>query len=237
MWIFGKRSQEDDRPKVVTFTSGQLAYAKEHGLRALCGLLMDRHSECRVCPFCGRHSEEDIEQVIVQVAMQTDAKSGEPILALYFSKGVLPPGIEQIDDVATEWAPRLSFAEEMPRRKAVVNLLDNGCYYAQWGPIANPTRGDYSTGMLDWDQSILTFYCDPEPGHTRWHYWESQITPGQQLVPEYRCLQLRGEWWIIDIDRDRNMVQQVATLTVADNPDHLGRMSRPGYVVVTTEPQ
>ena len=220
MGIFRKRSQKGDAPRLVEFTSWQLAYAKEHGLRALCGLLMDRHDDCKICTFCGSHSAGGIQQVIVQVAMQTDARGGDPVLALYFSKGVLPDGIEQIDDVVREWAPRLTFAEEVPNRKAVVNLLDDGCYYAQWGPIANPTRGDYSTGMLDRSQHNLAYYCNPEPSYTRWQYWESQITPGQQVVPEYRCLQLRGEWWIIDIDRGRNMIQQVAALTVANNPNH-----------------
>lgn len=73
---------------VVPFTSGELPYVKWHGLRALAGLLMDRHSSCTVCPFCGVHDpsdEADLTQVIVQPIGQEDIQTGAPVLALYFS--------------------------------------------------------------------------------------------------------------------------------------------------------
>lgn len=201
---------------VIPFKSDALSYIKHHGIRALCGLLMDRHSECRFCPFCG--DPDDLISVIVNIITQTDAVSGNPIVALYFTKTTEVQGSDM--NVVTDWAPRLRYAEPAPSRKAAVALLDNGAYLTEYGHTTNPTEGDYSTGALDRYQGTIKFYCDPEPDFTRWQYWDSQITPGQQVVPELACIRLRGEWWIIDRDRERSMVQQVAALTVKDNPRH-----------------
>ena len=191
---------------VVPFTSTELPYIKEHGLRALCGLLMDRHSACTVCPFCGHHdpSDElaDVMQLIVHVEAQVDAHTGNPLVALYFSKAVLPDQGDAVDPVK-DWGAQVTYAEDVPTRKAVVNLLDNGAYHAQYGPITNPTSGDHSTGALDRTEWTLAFHCDPEPRYTKWRYWESGITPEQTVVPEFLCLRLRGEWWVIDRDREQ----------------------------------
>ena len=225
MWPFRKKPEKSQpEVKFVSFISSDLSYAKIHALRALCGLLMDRHSSCTICPFCGSH--DGTHQLIVHADMQTDAATNEPLLALYFCKATLPtdgPDPASIE----EWAPLLTYAESVPTRKAVVKLLDNGTYYAEYGPIANPVDGDYSTGMLDRSEWTLSFFCDPEPPYARWQYWESQMQPGQRVVPEFRCLQANGEWWIVDIDRERRMVQQVAAMTLADNPDHLAYRSIP----------
>ena len=222
MWPFRKTPKKSQEVKVVPFTSWDLSYAKYHGLRALCGLFMDRHSACTICTFCGSHN--GILQLIVHVEMQTDAITNEPLLALYFCKAEYPSDSSEAESIE-EWATRLTYAEAVPTRKAVVHLLDNGAYSAEYGPIANPTEGAYSTGALDREGGTLSFYCEPEPAYTRWQYWESEMLPGQKIVPEFRCLQARGEWWIVDIYRERRMVQQVAALTVADNPDHLARRS------------
>ena len=224
MWSFRKKPKKSQKAKFVPFASMDLSYAKSHGLRALCGLLMDRHSACTICPFCGIHGDNDILQLIVHVEMQSEATTGEPLLALYFCKGVYPSESPAANNIE-EWAVRLTYAEAVPQRKAVVNLLDNGAYYAEYGPIANPTQGNYSTGALDREEWTLFFYCEPEPAYTRWQYWESQVTPGQRVVPEFRCLQTGGEWWVVDIDREREMLHHVAAIAVADNPDHLDRQS------------
>ncbi|MCY4528934.1 MAG: hypothetical protein OXD46_07930 [Chloroflexi bacterium] len=222
MWSFRKKPKTSQEAKFVPFASMDLSYAKTHGLRALCGLLMDRHSACTTCPFCGINDDDDILQLIVHVEMQTDATTEKPLLAFYFCKAVYPSESPKANNIE-EWAARLTYAEAAPNRKAVVNLLDNGAYYAEYGPIANPTQGHYSTGSLAREDWTLFFYCNPEPTYTRWQYWESQVTLGQRVVPEFRCLQTQDEWWVVDIDRERKMVQQVAAITVADNPDHLGR--------------
>ena len=229
-WSVRDRSDILSRRKIIPFTSLELPYTKYHGLRALCGLFMDRHSACTVCPFCGSIDDADIEQVIVHVESQIAGETGEPLVALYFCKAKFRDNVEA--DSIEQWASWLQYAEDVPFRKAVVRLLDNGAYYAEYGPIANPTKGDYSTGMLDGQEWTLSYHCDPEPAHTRWQYWESDITPQQKVVPEFRCLQVRGAWWIVDIDRERRMVQQVAAMTVADNPNHLvNQQGRPGDTV------
>ena len=230
MPLFGKRAKKSAEPTIVPFTSAQLSDAKHHGLRALSGLLMDRHSACTLCPFCG--NPDDVMQLIVRVEMQTEATTGNPLLALY-SCNATDPSDSHVDSIVEEWAPRLTYAEAVPSRKAVVQLLDNGAYYAEYGPIANPTKGDYSTGQLNREEWTLYFHCDPEPAYTRWQYWESSITHEQQIVPEFCCLRLRREWWIIDRDRERRMVQLVAAITVADSPNHSG--DRKGYHVIVRE--
>ena len=187
-------------------------------------MFMDRHSACKVCPFCGSH-DGNIE-LIVHVEIQTDAETNQPLLALYFCKATYPTDSPEPESIE-EWAHRLTYAEAIPTRKAVVHLLNSGAYYAEYGPIANPVDGDFSTGMLDRSEWTLFFFCDPEPNYARWQYWESQMPPGQRVVPEFRCLRVNGEWWIVDIDRERKMVQQVAALTVADNPNHLAHRPIP----------
>ena len=224
MWPFRNTPKPSQEVKFVPFVSWDLSYAKYHGLRALCGLLMDRHSACPFCPFCG--SQDGIHQLIVHVAIQTDALTNEPIIALYFCKAEYPSDSPEAENIE-EWAFRLTYAEAVPARKAVVRLLDKGDYRAEYGWIANPTEGDYSTGALNREEGTLFFYCDPESAHARWQYWESQMLPGQKVVPEFRCLQARGEWWIVDIDREREIVQQVAAISVADRPDHLTRRPIP----------
>ena len=201
---------------VVSFESSELPYIKHHALRALCGLLMDRHSDCQVCPFCG--DSDAMIQVIVRVEGQVDAVSKAPVVALYFCKATEVVG-DNMDPVR-DWAFRVGYAESTPFRKAVVNLLGDGSYFAEYGPIANPTEGDYSTGQLDRTAPTYSFRCVPEPTHTQWHYWESELTANQRTVPEFLCLRLRGEWWVIDRDIEESGVQQVAALTVADNPAH-----------------
>ena len=225
MWPFHKRPEKSlPEVKFASFTSSDLSYAKYHALRALCGLFMDRHSACSICPFCG--SPSGTHQLIVHAEMQTDATTNEPLLALYFCNAT-PPSDGPKPDSIEAWAQLLTYAESAPSRKAVVRLLNNGTYFAEYGPIANPVHGDYSTGMLDRSEWTLPFSCDPEPAYARWQYRESQMPPGQRVVPEFRCLQTNGEWWIVDIDRERRMVQQVAALTVADNPDHSANRSVP----------
>ena len=43
---------------------------------------------------------------------------------------------------------------------------------------------------------------------------------GDWLVPTFHCLQVFGEWWVVDVDKSRGLAQQVAALEFADNPGH-----------------
>ena len=221
-FLIGEKPKRDkSTPKVVPFTSSELPYIKHHGLRALCGLLMDRKSSCTRGPFCGPRSTDGIEQFIVRVEGQIDAETCEPLVALYFCKTELLPLVGDEEGTLVEWASRMTYAEDVPSRKAVVQLLDDGTYIARLGEIANPTAGDYSTGMLDTTKPLLQYFCNPEPSHTRWTYFENELTPGQRVVPEFLCI--RGkDWWIVDRDLERDLLEHVAGLTVADNPNHPG---------------
>ena len=146
MWPFRKQPKKSQKAKFVPFASMDLSYAKSHGLRALCGLLMDRHSACTTCPFCGINDDDGIYQLIVHVEMQSDATTGAPLLALYFCKAKYPSESPEAISFGCgaactaawfdieEWAARLTYAEAVPDRKAVVHLLDTGAYYAEYGP-------------------------------------------------------------------------------------------------------
>ena len=39
-------------------------------------------------------------------------------------------------------------------------------------------------------------------------------------MPRYHCLQVFGQWWLVEMDRGRGRLQQVAGLQLADSPEH-----------------
>ena len=91
--------------ETVPFTSFELPYIKHHGLRALCGLLMDSHSACTADhPFC-RFPADSTFQFIVHVDGQTEGRTGEPVVALYFCQAASPSGYEA--DSIEDWAALL----------------------------------------------------------------------------------------------------------------------------------
>ena len=110
-------------------------------------------------------------------------------------------------------------AQATPHRKLVVFPPVGGVYEAMYGPILNPVEGDYSTGSAD-PESSRPLRGNPEPKHCRWRYWESELDKGDWLVPRFHCLQVSGEWWVVEMDRGRGLFQQVAGLEFADNPEH-----------------
>jgi hypothetical protein len=227
LWPFRRRDDSRNRPErgpvVVPFPDdiAELSVLKHHGLRALSSFLMARHSACRSPhPFCGPAvNVETVLYLIAHVVLQAGEADGRLFPAIYFTraKSGLPDTGELIEPF--DYVSHLDYAEETPSRKLVVDLISDGTRSIQYGPILNPTVGDYSTGRIDPD-NFRTVYCNPEPLHAKWQYWESQLTAGQQVVPEFRCLLLRGEWWIADADRQRGLAQQVAGLTLADDPNH-----------------
>ena len=42
-----------------------------------------------------------------------------------------------------EYVGLWGYADRMPDRKAVVNLMDDGTYFARYGPIVNPVESDF----------------------------------------------------------------------------------------------
>ena len=225
-WPF-RRKKATER-KVVPFPNNfeNSDVLKYHGIRALCGALMDRHTSClSPHPFCGhsghRQDGDSPYQLIANVIPQID-DTKEFILAIYFCKAQrgLDHESEGLAD-PLEYAALMTYAEPMPSRKLVAWLLDDGSYVGKFGKITNPVKGDYSTGRLDPDDS-RTLNCNPQPKHARWQYWTNNLGDSSRIVtvPEFHCLQVSGEWWIVDVDRVRGVSRQVAGLQFVDSPEH-----------------
>ena len=212
---------EKDALTVERFTSVDLPYIKRHALRALCGLLMNRHSECRVCPFCG-DSDRGLELIVNASCYLSE---NGPLIGLYFrGTAKLPPSYDGPElDVISDWGRGVRPHSAEPERTAVVQPLSNGMYLAHYGKVVGTTKGDHSSGYLDTQGGEIEYICDPEPDWTQWQYWDSDITEKQVTVPEFLCKRLRGEWWILDRDWGQGFVQQVAGLRVADCPGHLAK--------------
>lgn len=229
-WPFRKSTPKERKPRgsvPIPFPDDldDIATMKYHGLRALCGALMDRHSAClSPHPFCGPQGHwqkgDNAIQLIAHVIPQLTPDM-TPILGVYLCTAKVN---EQSSPVTTEselleHIAKFTYAESIPNLKMVVNLVDDGTYMAQFGPIQNPVNYDYSTGRVD-PNNIRLLYCNPEPSQVKWEYHDNSITEGQEVIPEYHCYQVYGSWWIVDVDRARGMAALVAGIQFADNPDH-----------------
>ena len=195
---------------------------RHHAVHALCGVLMDRHTDCRSPhPFCGpgHWNNGDVPtRLIAQAVPQTSAQ-GQDLIGIYLCPADGPVDSSGQQQDVVEFVTRLTYTRSTPDRKLVIFPPKDGVYPVQYGPIVNPVEGDYSTGQIDQSRQI-PFRSDPEPSHCRWQYWDSHLTKGDWLIPTFHCLQVFGEWWVVDVDRTRNIAQQVAALDFADNPDH-----------------
>ena len=244
-WPFRRKDDQPAPPPkagVIPF-SGDLtdtATLKYHGVRALCGMLMDRHDHCRIArahPFCGpyMHLKDDGGrlEVIAHVIPQGDESSPEPnLIGIYLCKGVNGMGpVEKPDPL--EYTALMMCADTKPLRKMAVQPISDGSYHIRHGEILNPVDGDHSTGRLD-TSTVTELRRDPEPAYTRWEYYDIQLVDGPLVtVPEFHCLQIRGEWWVVDVDKEKRTHQQLAALTVANNPDH-ARWGRGEHSIVTS---
>ncbi len=226
LWPFG-RKKTPARPEVtvVPFPPEleDLPVLKYHGLRALCGWFMDRHSECvSPHPWCRQPPGEGIMQLIAHVIPQVWEDGDGLLLAIYFTRAkgseLDQNSSEEVDPL--QYTVDMTYAEASPSRKLVVHMASDGTYVGNYGPILNPVEGDYSTGRLDQEADVRTFYCDPEPAGIKYQYWDTKLSAEQNVVPEFHCLRLRGEWWVVDFDRERGLAQQVAAISVMDNPKH-----------------
>ena len=243
LWPFGSRKNPPRRehqrpgPHDIVVTAGpvvlpfsadtfELPNAKRHGLRSLVGLLADRHSACQLQhPFCGNPPGpgEDFLMVVAFATSQQDENTGDPVMALYLCRAEPAAKYAETESEVDplEYTVFLATRDKVPNNKVVINLLSDGTYRGELGLIANPVEGDYSTGRLNRSVPTELLHLDPEPSHAKWEYYESQVTEGQAVVPEFHCLMLRGEWWVVDIDRERRVYQQVAFLEFTDSPNHL----------------
>ena len=213
---------------------------RHHAIRALCGALMDRHTACRSPhPFCGQHGEDTYIELIAEAIPQgsNPTSSSPDLIGIYLSPASASAHMSTEEKWDTmEYIIRMVPTEPAPNRKLVVYPPQGGTYRAMYGPILNPAEGDYSTGSID-PANARPLNCNPEPRHCRWKYWESSLTRGDWLVPRFHCLQVLGEWWIVDVDRTR--AQQVAAFDFADNPEHnfgIHAKKRPTIYVNKTDP-
>ena len=213
-----------------------LAVLRHHAVRALCGALMDRHTACKSPhPFCGpahhRQNGDTPRELIAEAIPQGTNPTGDAnLIGIYLcpASAVRSDESDESEHDVMEYVSMMFPTRPAPTFKLVVNPPEGGRYPARYGPILNPVPGDFSTGQLDYDNS-RPVNCNPEPRHCEWRYWESGITHGESLVPRYHCLQVFGQWWVVEVDRSREGViqaQQVAGLDFADNPEHNLRNTR-----------
>ena len=229
-WKKSKASQPEAVRKLKDVASfggdlEDLTVLRHHAVRALCGVLMDRHAACRSPhPFCGirghQKTGEPAQQVIADaIPQRSPTSSGRAdIIGIYLCRSEASEGNEEEKDIwkfITQMVP----ADPVPHRKLVVSAPQDGTYPVYHGPILNSVKGDYSTGSID-PANARALNCNPEPRHCRWQYWESALAKGDWLVTRFHCLQVFGEWWIVELDLRHGLAQQFAALEFADNPEH-----------------
>ena len=243
MWPFRRKKPEAVRElKDVASFGGDLedgTRLRHHAVRALCGVLMDRHAACRSPhPFCGirGHSKNrETPQLLIAdtIPQRSPISSGRAdIIGIYLSRATAAEGTEEEEDVM-KFITLMSPFEAVPHRKLVVYAPQNGTYQVMYGPILNPVEGDYSTGSID-PANARQLDGNPEPRHCRWRYWDSELpqksSSGEWFVPRFHCMQVFGEWWIVEMRS--GLAQQVAALDFTDNPEHnFGIHERKGIYV------
>ena len=214
-----------------------------HAIRALCGALMDRHTACRSPhSFCGpghwRGGDDAprslIAEAIPQSATLTDSADR---IGIYLCPAYVKSGGDDDTDIM-DYITRMIPSQPAPSHKLVVFPPTDGTYQIMYGSVLNPVDGDYSTGSIDPD-NVRPLTGNPEPKHCRWQYWESELDKGDWLVPRFHCLQVFGEWWVVEVSRSHGVAQKVAGLDFADNPEHnfgihSGRFNRGDRIVLRT---
>lgn len=210
--------------QIVPFSDDiqNLPVLKRHTLRALVGILADRHDRCRSPHhFCGEiQGREGMVQFVAESALQK-SPDGDWVIGIYLTPARSGMSVEETRacQVPFEYVANLMTAEDKPSRKLVVQPLSDGTYTATYGEIVNPTVGDYSTGALNWDGDVRKFRCNPEPEHAGWHYFDSPLDDNQLVVPRYLCAMVGQHWLIADVDV-QNGVAEVAHLELTSWPEH-----------------
>ena len=205
LWPFKGRGNGQPSPspapevrRIVPF-SGDIedtATLKYHGLRALCGMLMDRHDTCQSPhPFCGPNAHRRNGDTPVMLAAHIIPQrqiSGEDLIGIYLCKAFSRLN-EATDLDPLEYTTHLVCVDTKPFRKVVVQPVSDGTYYIRYGEVLNPVEGDHSTGRLD-QATTVEFRGDPEPAYAKWEYQDIRMADGPlHIVPEFHCLQVFGE--------------------------------------------
>lgn len=229
------RPRSRNRNQAVYASFGDLRDLKvlrNQSLRALCGVLMDQHSDCllEAHPFCGPKDDGNAMRLVAQATQQRTGTNA-PLIGVYFYPAQGPatgPAESPADGTQGEqgidplvYAARLSSSQPEPTLKLVVSPRDanDGKYPALFGPVSGAVGGDIPGGSLA-PGDCWSVDCDPSPAYCRWHYWESEIPLTTGMLPRFHCLQISGEWWIVESYPAQGVAQQVAALDLADNPNH-----------------
>lgn len=210
-----------DRPPSFAEDITDVFVLRRHAIRALAGTLMERHSACRSPhPFCGRtgHQKDgDTEQLLIAEAIpQKSPEAAKPdIIGIYLIHATVDRAPDGPKYNVPEYMARMRPAKPVPSYKLAVGPPTDGLYPVTFGPILNPVEGDYSTGSVDRANARL-FNVDPKPKHCRWEYWPTGVKSAEKVAPRFNCLQVLGEWGIVEPDTG----QLVAAVEYADNPSH-----------------
>ena len=199
------------------------AVLRRHALHALCGALMDRHADCeKEHPFCGPghlQNGDSPTQFIAQAVPNSDT-SGNGLIGVYVSpvRGINDgSGQQDILEYILSLTPQTP-----PTRKLVVSPpTPEGWYPAYYGIVSNyGSDPSYPTGQLDPKKAVISVNCESRPEHCRWEYFDNELESSGRLVPTFHCLQVFGEWWVVEVDTARGQGQKAAALEFTDNPKH-----------------
>ena len=226
-----KKRKERAIPKPAPSFDGDLqnsAALQHHAVRALCGVLMNRHTACRSPhPFCGidgHRKNGDRPQMIIAEAVPQIAPNRADLIGIYLSRANdMTDHTEEEKDILNS-VVHLAPVDPVPFRKLVVTAPTEGIYPVMYGTILNPVEGDYSTGSID-PATARELTSNSEPTHCKWWYRHSdfitqETSPGMLPVLRFHCMQVFGEWWVVEVDWNQGRAQQVAALKFADNPEH-----------------
>ena len=238
-WLFGRLTAKSESSTGLEYTARRVQTRtpgigpsfgnlddfntlRRHALCALCGAFMDRHSACaRQHPFCGpghHRNGDDPIQMIAQAVPQRDFVGRTDLVGVYLSTASGDNNGSGTQDIM-QYILSMRPTAPTPNRKLVVSPPQGNGYPALYGPVQNPGSGGVPTGLLD-PGNHVSVNCNPRPEHCRWHYWDSELSAEGRVVPTFHCLQVFGEWWVVEVDPACGAAQKVAALELADNPNH-----------------
>lgn len=202
---------------------------RRQSLRALCGTLMDRNSDCKnalhgFCKAAHRKNGDDPTQLVALAVPQVSVHTGNALIGIYLyhaaSDGATGGALDPL-----EYTVSLSRSSTTPALKLVVAPFRDGGYPALCGAVTRTELGEenYPGGLLDPGER-WTVNCNPTPDYCKWEYFTNElpIEGRRGTAARFHCLQIMGEWWVAETDGINGMAQQVAALELAENPNHDG---------------
>ena len=242
---FFRRKKQEVQPKQVEQvmsvcikgmpTDMSASEAAWHGVHALSGLLMDRHSQCRSHWWCGTLPEGFSRKVIGRVTGVTLAGPGpgdaSAAIAVYLGTGYYPKKVNPTNEQeAIAW---LDYLHDVPYDALALQLsTEDNAWVVAHGMVINAAKGNQSSGEIDGDRSALRTVADcpawatsPAPSYSSLDKYDL----GGKYQPRLHCLERPDDWLICLIDPHKPdgglNVNAVAVIPKVDNPDHMGLYS------------